>query len=173
MLLTGCGHDYNEAIDAWNTRSKQVVENYNSLKELAMPYEKQFIDMYLYNYASDDLAQFFNESKIPDSMEEGFPDYSYYDKVKLYQYKDTYDDVIRKQASYAGMFLEDYCEALAKGEISDYGYTLESVGLHEFFTSAYMSTQTEIYALECVNGAEVKVIVTWQDNKIIEVCRYL
>jgi hypothetical protein len=172
--LTGCGQDFETAINAWNTRSAQVVSDYETLKELATPYEEQFINMYLYNYASDDIAQFFPES-INNVGEdgEGSPNLSYFDRVRAYVYKDSYDDILRDRAVKAGMFLQDYCETLATTGIDDYDYNFDSIGLHEFFISAYMSTITEIYAIECTNGSELRVIVTWEDNKIIDVERYI
>lgn len=173
LLLTGCNAKYKEVVNAWNTRSAAELEQYTSLKTMAMPYEQQFINMYLYNYAVDDIAQFFNESEVLEDTEYGAPVISYYDQVRNMEYKDDYDQIIRDAASNAGMPLDEYCKYVATTSNSGYEYAYKSLGLHSFFTSVYMSTMTEIYAIECINGEELRVIVTWEDGKIIDVERFI
>lgn len=173
ILLTGCNAKYKEVVDAWNTRSAAELEQYTALKTAVMPYEQQFINMYLYNYAVDDLKQFFNETTTLEDTEYGAPIVSYYDQVREMEYKDDYDDIIRNAATDAGMPLDEYCTYLATTHDSGFAYSYQSLGLHSFFTSVYMSTMTEIYAIECVNGAELRVIVTWEDGKIIDVERFI
>ena len=172
-MLTGCNAKYKEVVDAWNTRSAAELEQYAALKTAAMPYERQFINMYLYNYADEDLKQFFNETVPLEDTEYGAPIVSYYDQVRDMEYKDDYDEVIRNSAVEAGMSLDEYCQYLATTTDSDFAYSYKSLGLHSFFTSVYMSTMTEIYAIECINGAEMRVIVTWEDGKIIDVERFI
>ena len=199
LLLTSCGaggYTMQQEVDAWNEATERTLSRYNQVKELSLPMEQKFIDLFVFNKYDESLEQFFedisaSEQEVSSEEAEG------YNKTFLQLKKegvttDAYDVYFNSYASshdilpvnlyqelmsydekYGMLSIEDKMdlELDMQDNLYDFLYYSPQIKEHKFFTALHSATVTEVYVIEGSSNATVSVVVLWSNNKIIGVSR--
>ena len=199
FILASCGesgYTMQQEVDAWNEATERTLNRYNQVKELSLPAEQKFIELFIFNKYDESLEQFFediseNDQEISSEDSEGYNKtflqlkkegvttdaYDVYFNsyasshdilpVNLYQELMTYDE------KYGNLSIEDKMdlELDMTDNLYDFLYYSPHIKEHKFFTALHSATVTEIYVIEGSSNATVSVVVLWSNNKIIGVSR--
>lgn len=172
-------------VEAWNKATIKTQDRYSQVKELSTQYADSLESALLYNIYSEDLEVLFYTKAVDYEITDmGMVDENFLQSIKKYVNTDSYDSYLYAYAESKGLEREelysaltayystDHTENLAKDkDYSDFLYYKPTLLFHDYFTSVYDDTTTEVFIYSGNGGARLSIELLWQNNQIILVRR--